>query len=93
MTSSAVPTYCQSIHQLKKPSPSSPLAPPNRYVNLELCWFARQKIDIPAVSGKMYSGINSQMMMKPHTHQKTFSRRLASALSRCSDWNRDARGN
>jgi len=88
----SVHTYCQSMHHERSPRPSFPLAPPKRYVKVELCWFARQKIEIPAVSGKIYSGTISQTMIKNKTAQKTLRRRFASSLCKCRDWKREARG-
>src|SRR4051812_8575107 len=91
-TSECVPTYCQPMAQLKNPIPSLPLAPPKRYVNDSLCWFARQKIEIPVVKGAIYSGTISQTILNVKTYQKTRKRFFARALSRCRDRKRDAKG-
>lgn len=39
---------------LRNPSPSFPDAPPKRFVNTMLFWFARQKIETPSRTGNMY---------------------------------------
>ena len=55
------PIYCQSKEKESSPSPSLPLAPPNKFVKIstvlgDACWDAKQKMLIPFNNGNMYAG-------------------------------------